>query len=77
MNPGLIVFSIILSIVILVYLLIRVKLHPFFSLTIAAFTFGIMTGQPVPEIIDAFSEGLGGTIASIGVVIAIGTVWHF
>ncbi len=74
MNPGLIVFSIILSIVILVYLLIRVKLHPFFSLTIAAFTFGIMTGQPVPEIIDAFSEGLGGTIASIGVVIAIGTV---
>lgn len=74
MNPGLIIFAIILAIGVLVYLTVKVKLHPFFALTIAAFTFGILTGQSIPDIINAFSSGLGGTIAGIGVVIAIGTV---
>lgn len=74
MNPGLIILAIVLSIGVLIYLTVKVKLHPFFALTIAAFTFGIITGQSIPDIITAFSSGLGGTIAGIGVVIAIGTV---
>lgn len=74
MNPGLIVISIILSIAVLVFLTVKIKLHPFFALTIAAFTFGLLTGQSVPDIVTAYSSGLGGTIAGIGVVIAIGTV---
>lgn len=74
MSPGLTVAAIILSIAILVYLTVKVKLHPFFALTAAALFFGIITGQSIPDIITAFSEGLGGTISSIGVVIAIGTV---
>ena len=74
MNTGFLVFSIVLSIAVLVYLTVKIKLHPFFALTIAAFTFGIITGQAVPDIVAAYSNGLGGTIAGIGVVIAIGTV---
>lgn len=74
MSPGLIIFAIVFSIAILIYLTIKVKLHPFFALTIAAFTFGIVTGQSIPDIVDAFSSGLGGTISGIGIVIAIGTV---
>lgn len=74
MNAGLIIFAILFSIAVLIYLTVKVKLHPFFALTIAAFTFGITTGQRIPDIIAAFSGGLGGTISSIGVVIAIGTV---
>lgn len=74
MSPALIIFAIVFSIAVLIYLTVRVKLHPFFALTAAAFTFGLVTGQSVPDILNAFSEGLGGTIAGIGVVIAIGTV---
>ncbi|AEE90263.1 Gluconate transporter [Tepidanaerobacter acetatoxydans Re1] len=74
MNPLFTVFSIAISIAVLVFLTVRVKLHPFFSLTAAAFTFGILTGQSIPDIIAAFSSGLGSTIAGIGIVIAIGTV---
>jgi GntP family gluconate:H+ symporter len=74
MSPGFIVISIIMSIALLVYLTVRVKLHPFFALTAAALFFGIITGQSIPDIMTAFSEGLGGTISGIGVVIAIGTV---
>ena len=74
MSPGFIVISIIMSIALLVYLTVRVKLHPFFALTAAALFFGIITGQSIPDIMTAFSEGLGDTISGIGVVIAIGTV---
>jgi len=74
MNPGLIIFAMILSIAVLVWLTIKVKLHPFFALTISAFVFGLVTGKSVPDIVTAYSNGLGGTIAGIGVVIAIGTV---
>lgn len=74
MSPGWIISAIIFSIAVLVYLTIRVKLHPFFALTIAAFTYGVITGQSIPDIIDAYSSGLGGTISGIGIVIAIGTV---
>ena len=74
MSSTFIVTTIVLSIALLIFLTVKVKLHPFFALTISAFFFGIVAGHSVPEIIEAYSSGLGGTIAGIGVVIAIGTV---
>ncbi len=74
MNTSLIIISLALSIGLLVFLTVKIKLHPFFALTICAFVYGIITGLSVPEIVTAFSAGMGGTIAGIGVVIAIGTV---
>lgn len=68
------IVAIALSIALLVLLTVRVKLHPFFALTICSFFFGILMKQPVIAILDAYSSGLGSTIAGIGVVIAIGTV---
>ena len=74
MSSTFIIISIALSIALLVFLTVKVKLHPFFALTISAFFFGIVAGHSIPEIIGAYSSGLGGTISGIGVVIAIGTV---
>ena len=71
MSSTFIVATIVLSIALLIFLTVKVKLHPFFALTISAFFFGIVAGHSVPEIIEAYSSGLGGTIAGIGVVIAI------
>lgn len=74
MSSSFIVLTIVLSIALLIFLTVKVKLHPFFALTISAFFFGIVAGHSIPEIISAYSNGLGGTISGIGVVIAIGTV---
>ena len=74
MNVTFTIFAILLSILLLVLLTIKVKLHPFFALTVSAFFFGLISGHSIPDIIGAYSDGLGGTIAGIGVVIAIGTV---
>lgn len=74
MSATFIVSMIALSIALLIVLTVKIKLHPFFALTISAFFFGITAGHSIPEIITAYSNGLGGKISGIGVVIAIGTV---
>lgn len=70
----LVISCIIIAIGILIFLTIKVKLHPFFALTIAAISFGLMIGHSINDIMDGYAQGLEGTIAGIGVVIAIGTV---
>lgn len=74
MSPVYVVICIVASIAILVLLTVRVKLHPFFALTLSAIAFGLLIGQNISDIMAAYADGLGGTIAGIGVVIAIGTV---
>ena len=68
------IVSIVLSIIVLVLLTVKIKLHPFFALSVSAFFFGLLMRQSIPDILDAYSTGLGNTIAGIGIVIAIGTV---
>ena len=70
----LIISCIIIAVLILIFLTIKVKLHPFFALTVAAISFGLMTGHNINDIMTSYSTGLGGTISGIGIVIAIGTV---
>lgn len=74
MSPVLVVLFILISILVLIFLTIKVKLHPFFALTISAIVFGLLIGQNINDIMDAYASGLGSTISGIGVVIAIGTV---
>ena len=62
------------SVALLVALTVKVRLHPFFALTLSALAFGLAVGLDVNAVMDAYAGGLGATIAGIGVVIAIGTV---
>jgi len=62
------------SVALLVFLAVKVRLHPFFALTLASLCFGAMIGLNVNALFEAYAAGMGGTIAGIGVVIAIGTV---
>ena len=66
--------AVVLAIFVLIYLTIKIKFHPFFSLVASSFVFAIVAGMDWTTMLHAFSEGFGGTVASIGVVIAIGTV---
>ncbi len=74
MSPLLVIVCIIISIAILVFLTVKVKLHPFFALTASAIAFGLMMGHNINDIMTSYADGLGGTISGIGIVIAIGTV---
>ena len=74
MSPAFTIICIVLAIALLVLLTVKVKLHPFFALTFSALFFGMIIGKSLPEVVASFADGLGGTIAGIGIVIAIGTV---
>lgn len=62
------------AILFIVYSTVRVKLHPFLALLLAAFGVGLLSGLPAEETVTAITGGFGGTLGSIGIVIAAGTI---
>ncbi len=63
-----------LSIVFIVVSTVRWKLHPFLALIFAAFIYGLLSKMNLPDIIKSITEGFGGTVSSIGIVIVAGTI---
>lgn len=74
MNTTLIIISLIVSLATLIISTVKLKIHPFFSLIIASVIFGVLSGMPFNDILENFTQGLGGTISGIGIIIVIGTV---
>ena len=74
MNTTQVILGLILGIGVLIFLTVKLKVHAFFSLIGASVTFGLVSGMGMAKMLEAFTSGIGGTIAGIGVVIALGTV---
>ncbi|NAY90673.1 GntP family permease [Muricauda sp. JGD-17] len=53
---------------------VKFKMHPIFSLTLAAVTTGFFLGLSPKDIAATIGEGFGKTLSSIGLVIAFGAV---
>ena len=53
---------------------VKFKMHPVFSLTIAALVSGFFLGLGPQQIMSTIGEGFGKTLSGIGLVIAFGTV---
>ena len=64
-----------LSIGLLLYLVLRVKLHPFLSLLITAMFLGITSGMPLSKVNTAIQNGLGGTLGFVATVVGIGGIF--
>ena len=69
-----VIFGLFLSMLTLVILTARIKLHPFLSLIFSALVYAVISGMKLSDTIQYFSEGLGNTMADIGIVIALGTI---
>lgn len=63
-----------IGIIILVFLILKTKIHAFPALIIAAATTGIIGGMPPNKVIDAITSGFGGTLGSIGIIIGFGVM---
>ncbi|MBN1419471.1 MAG: GntP family permease [Planctomycetes bacterium] len=64
----------VLSVVLLVLAIARLRLHPFLALLLAGIGYGASSGMPLPDVAAAIGEGFGKTIGSIGIVIIAGTI---
>ena len=58
----------------LLFLIAKWKWHVFFALLIPIMIFGILPGVQQNNFIDAFENGFGNTLGSIGVVIVLGSI---
>jgi len=68
------VVHLILVMVFIVLSTTKLNLHPFLALLLAAIYMGYFGGLDAAKVIPTISEGFGGTLKSIGIVIACGTV---
>ncbi|WP_348823652.1 gluconate:H+ symporter [Flavobacterium aestuarii] len=62
------------SILLLLYLISGAKLNAFIALTITAFFAGILKGMPFAELINSFQQGIGSTLGSLILIIALGVI---
>jgi gluconate:H+ symporter, GntP family len=72
-GPGLLGI-LLFAVAFIIFVTTRLRLHPFLALLAAAFLTGLMVGMPLPDLVQAINGGFGAIMASIGLVIVLGTM---
>lgn len=68
------ILATVLAIAVIVVLISKVKLHPLLALTLGSGVLGLVAGMPVDKLLKSFTNGVGSTVASVGVLIAFGAM---
>ena len=68
------VIGLIVAVSVLVFLVLRTKVHVLIAMLIAACIAGIIGGLSVDDTIATVSKGFGGTLGGIGIVIGLGVM---
>jgi len=66
--------ALVIGIVVLVFLILKTKIHAFPALIIAAALIGLVGGMDPVDVSSAITTGFGNTLASIGIVIGFGVM---
>lgn len=69
-----IIFTLITSIMIIVYTVLRLKIHPFLALLLASFYVGTLMGMNPLEMVNSIEAGIGNTLSFLAAVIGLGTI---
>ncbi|NBI52902.1 D-serine transporter DsdX [Photobacterium alginatilyticum] len=69
-----VIATLITSIVMIVFSIVKFKLHPFLALLFASFYVGTSMGMGPIEMVTAIENGIGGTLGFLATVIGLGTI---
>ncbi|OQQ02222.1 D-serine transporter DsdX [Vibrio campbellii] len=69
-----VITTLITSILMIVFAIVKFNLHPFLALLLASFYVGGMMGMQPLEMVSAIESGIGGTLGFLAVVIGLGTI---
>ena len=69
-----VVSTLLISIVLIVLTIVKLKFHPFLALLLASFFVGAMMGMGPLEMVNAIESGIGGTLGFLAAVIGLGTI---
>jgi GntP family gluconate:H+ symporter len=62
------------TVLLLLILIARVRLHPALALAVSAFALGVASGMPLTQVPLSFSTGVGNLMGHIAIVLALGAV---
>lgn len=68
------IIGLIVAVAVLVYLVLKTRVHAFIAMLIASAIAGIVGGLNATETLAVISKGFGGTLGSIGIVIGLGVM---
>ena len=73
-GTGQLVLAAVLGIVIVILLIAWAKWHPFLALILGSAVLGLVAGASPAATVTSFSTGLGSTVGSVGLLIALGSM---
>lgn len=74
MEPKLLL-AIFIGIAVLLFLILRLRMHAFIALLLSAILVGCVAGMPAADLLDAVKEGMGGTLGFVATVVGLGAIF--
>ncbi|HHF6528442.1 TPA: GntP family permease [Haemophilus influenzae] len=68
------IIGLLIAVFVLVFLVLRTRVHAFIAMLIAASIAGLVGGMSADETLNSITKGFGGTLGSIGIVIGLGVM---
>ncbi|AHG72257.1 permease [Mannheimia sp. USDA-ARS-USMARC-1261] len=68
------IIGLLIAVFVLVYLVLKTRVHAFIAMLIASALAGLIGGMSVNDTLGAISKGFGGTLGGIGIVIGLGVM---
>jgi len=68
------VLYLLLSVILIIVLTTKLKVHPFLALFVVALLYGFLSGMPLSSIVESINDGFGETLGKIGLIIIFGVI---
>ena len=68
------IVGLIIAVFVLIYLVLRTRVHAFIAMLIASAIAGMLGGLSATDTVNAITKGFGNTLGSIGIVIGLGVM---
>ncbi|MBU7593015.1 MULTISPECIES: GntP family permease [Metabacillus] len=75
MSDQMLILVALAGIFLLLFLVIRTKLHAFVSLLLVSLIVGILAGMPLNDVVTSMQNGMGGTLGFVAVVVGLGAMF--
>src|SRR3954468_24336498 len=73
-GSGQLILAAVFGIAVVILLIAWAKWHPFLALVLGSATLGLVAGVGPAAIVTSFTNGLGSTVGTVGLLIALGSM---
>lgn len=74
-SPTSLILAALGSIIVLLYLVMKLRLHAFVALLVVSGLVGLFTGMDVDQLLDTVEKGMGGTLGFVATVVGLGAMF--